>query len=187
MARAAARAARRLHGHIEDTAPSGLVTALAAARAAPPTGASWSAPSTPTLDRQSLPAAGARAACRARGRRVPAALRPGRSASVRLQALRSAPRRRARSIRFRRCADACAEAGVWLHVDAAYAGSGRLSGAAAASAAGSGGPRSASTRTSCSWLRSTARRSDSPRRRPPPRVQPRAGLPAVGRRRREPE
>ena len=113
-----------LHGHFEDTASTGLVTALAAARAASPRPAGGRL----LRDTHSSTAKAARL-LELELRPVPAddrcALRPdllelsdacavvatvGTTSSAAVDPVRE-------------IADRCATAGVWLHVDAAYAGS----------------------------------------------------------------
>ncbi len=115
----------RLHGHIEDTASSGLITALAAARAAAPGQESRRLLRAHALvDREGSTAARARAAADSRptppsgcGRTCSTSMGPAPWWQP------SGRRRRRRSTPSRRIADRSAPTGAWLHVDAAYAGS----------------------------------------------------------------
>ncbi len=114
-----------LHGHIEDTASTGTMTALAAARQAKP-GArvvvcsehahSSVAKACRLLELEARPVP-ADADFRAAGRTRSTSTAPAPSSR------RSGRPRRAPSTRSRTIADACEREGVWLHVDAAYAGS----------------------------------------------------------------
>ena len=155
-----------LHGHLEDTASSGLITALAAARAAAPTGESSSAPSTRTRRRR-RPRGCSSSTCGRRRSTTRTPCEPTRSTSPTpaRSSRRSGRRRPRRSTRSPPSPSAPPTAGVWLHVDAAYAGAAAVCPELRHTSQGGSAPtRSASTRTSGCSCRWTARPSS--RRRP---------------------
>ena len=116
-----------LHGHLEDTASTGLVTALAAARAAAP-GRRVVVCSEQTHSSTAKAARLLELALRTTPVDGSFALRPdlldldGACALVATVGTTSS----AAVDPVAELADRCAEAGVWLHVDAAYAGSAAL-------------------------------------------------------------
>ena len=119
-------------------------------------------------------------------RRVPDASRAARASTTRARSSRRSGRRAwRRSIPSPEIADACAAAGTWLHVDAAYAGSAAILPRAAPPLRRLGA-RGLDRREPAQ----VARRPDgllgaldAPPRGVPQRVQPRPGVPALARRR----
>ena len=174
-----------LHGHIEDTASTCTMAALAAARHARPGAASSSPPSTRT--RRSRRRAGCSSSKRGRRRSTT------RSGSARTRSTswtpapswpRSGRRRRARSIRSTRSRTLRGRRRLAARRRRLRRlGGGVPRAARGTSPAGSAPTRSSSTRTSGCYADGLLDALDAPARRPARGVQPRAGVPAASARR----
>ena len=114
---------RGWHGHIEDTASTSTIAALAAARTLRPGGVGLRVRAGELQRREGGAARRARVPQGRGRRRVPHAHRLPARRRDRGRRDRRHDRRRRRSTPCPSSRARCEEAGVWLHVDAAYAGS----------------------------------------------------------------